>query len=162
MRRIGGAWPIAALALGHAGLSLWLALDGHAPSRGVGFIPREHHYAAQVGIALLLYPALWRLMTAIVRRLVGGSPREVADRLGWAYGAPLLLIFVVPDTYAYGFGGFAALGPTLLWSAPLAALATWALMTRAVASLGARAPRAFATATLALLAQAIVAAAFLR
>lgn len=145
-----------------------LACAGHAPSFTMLPIPRDQHYAVQ---ALLVVPLLfgqWRLCLFVVERLTRERAAHaqhdtLGARISTAIGLPLLALFLLPDVITYALAGFSALGKLVRLSAPISFVVTVALVARAVRrERGITPPRALVVALVAVLAQALLGAPFLR
>jgi hypothetical protein len=165
-------WP-GAVAVASAG-AVWailcglLAAGGHAPSVTLLPIPRERYYLAQALFVVPVLLAQWALCAALAHaaaRALGGRGAlpATANALGLALAVPLLVIFLVPDLVAYLSMGFAALGPLVRVTAPLALIGSLVLATAAVRSTHALGTgRALAAAAAGVLAQAAAGGVFLR
>lgn len=165
--------PHAALAVLAAGalwsvFSLVLASQGHAPSRVLVPIAREHYYAAQALFVLPLLALQWAVCSLVsfrsARALGGaGSFDETLRLLGFALGLPLLLLFLLPDVVCYALSGFASLGKLVRVTAPLTfVVSTWAAARGLRRVHGLSRLRALAAASVGVLAQAALGAPLLR
>jgi hypothetical protein len=116
----------------------WLARAGHAPSRTLVPIPREHYYFAQAGFIVPLLLLQWALLSIVstrVSRALGGSASVAASAaaLASALYAPLIGLFLLPDLLVYVCFGFTALAKLFRFTAPLSFAATLYLATRQLA-----------------------------
>lgn len=137
--------------------SLWLFLNGHAPS-GPTPLPRALHYLIQ---AALLPPLMLMAVFAgatVAQRLLPDSDRR---SIAYAFAGGTGVFWLLPDVIAYvafGFEALAALAPWLGALSAVASLIASTLMLREITTL----PRAFGTSTLAYLAFAFVLTTLLR
>jgi hypothetical protein len=146
---------------------------GHAPSRVLLPVAREEYYRLQSLFVVPVLLVLWGVLTGVAHVLTRGhgltgakaqgSARELVGLLGFAYGLPLLLAFLLPEWIAYGIFGIEGLRQVVRFTAPLTALVTCVLVAwvlRAVRAVTWR--RAAVAAVAAVLAQAALGAPFLR
>lgn len=162
-----GAGGALALGAGWAAFSLWLHVDGRAPSMTLVPIPAERYYLAQALFAIPLWVVLWAVaghVSGIAAIAMGGTRRSWPGAvMGYALASPMLALFLVPDVLVYLIAGHDALGAAMRYYAPLGPLAAWAL-----ASLGIERRfeisrgRAILAAFVGLLAQALAGAPVLR
>jgi hypothetical protein len=163
-----GAAAVLLAGLAWAAFCLQLAGDAHAPSRVLVPIARQDYYRAQ---ALFVVPVLfvsWALCAVVsawvargARGAGAGAPS--AGPIGVALAAPLLVLFLGPDAVAYALHGFGALGKVVRVTAPLALVATIALIARVLrATHQVSRRRAWAAAAAGVIAQALLGAPLLR
>lgn len=140
---------------------------GHAPSRVLLPVAQEEYYRLQSFFVVPVLLVLWGVLALVAHRLTGGrnqgSLGELAGLLGFAYGLPLLLSFLLPEWIAYGVFGVDGLRQVVRFTAPITGLVTCTLVAwvlRSVRDVSWR--RAAGAALAAVLAQAALGAPFLR
>lgn len=150
-----------------AGFSFHLGLAGHTPP--VVFLPiaPERYYLAQ---AIFVVPGLfvlWKVLSYVAVVASGGkiraTRRVLSERLGIAYGLGLAAALVIPEWLAFALGGVDGLKIASRVAAPIAALTVFVASTaviRSERSVSVR--RAGLAAFVALVAQGILGASFLR
>ena len=123
----GGLFAVLTLAGTYSTFCLVLWASGHAPSRpgAFGLIPAEGYYLAQAAFLPLLFPLLWLILGGaahVVARAMGGRGdlRAGLAALGFAYGAPLTLAYVLPDLLVFLVFGFDAMVTGMRLYGPLA------------------------------------------
>jgi len=135
----GGLFAVLTLAGTYSAFCLVLWAGGHAPSRpgAFGLIPAENYYLAQAAFLPLLFPILWLILGGVAHlfaRAMGGrgALRAGLAALGFAYGAPLTLAYVLPDLLIFLTLGFDAMVLGMLLYGPVALGWTLGLCTLAV------------------------------
>lgn len=113
-------------------LLLWLR--GEQPSFTLAPLPPAGYYLWQALFLVPLFLVLWSLFALVghgFARAAGGSGSLEATRtvIGFAYGPPLLVAFVLPDLTVYLLFGFEALTTGMRLYAPLTVLWIVALAT---------------------------------
>lgn len=126
-RHLSALMVVSVTAMVHGFFSFLLYTNGHQPSFGSPLIPVQEHYLFQTFLALPAYLLLWGCFTVsshwALRRLGGkGTFSTTAAISGYALAVPILVLFLIPDCLAYGFGGFDALKRVFVFSAPVTGL----------------------------------------
>lgn len=150
----------------YAAFCTLLYMDAQQPSFTGIPIPAEHYYFAQTLFIIPLLLLGWRVFTAITARIAPvPSDRRLAlnELLGRAYGAPLILLYLLPDLIVYHLYGFDALAPAMRIYAPLCLIAILILSTRALRRLtDIPLPRALLAASAGFFANALLVGTFVR
>lgn len=154
----GAAWAL---------FSAQLYLDGHAPDRVLPPLRAETYYRAQAWFLAPLLVCLWLVLSWVAYRLTGGLRRGpfrlLAGWLGVAYGLALLVCFIGPEWLVYDGLGIAGVRAVVRYTGPLLVLGAWALTTVVLRFVrGVPLLRAVGIALVALLAQALLGAPWLR
>ncbi len=149
-------------ALGHAGLSFWLWLDGHAPSRT--WLPASWHYLVQALVVVPLYFLQWHVLSRVAARTLRAERSALHATCGWVLGCCTLGLLVAPDTVLYWRGGFEALRRGAPFVLTLLFVGSWFWLSVRLVKLrlGRSWLRTITAALLGLAAQAVVAAIMVR
>jgi hypothetical protein len=142
-----------------------LFLGGHQPSFVLVPIPRDLYYAAQALLMTPVLSALFWIHSELAHRLSARDGTESGARtaIGFAYGAPMLIAHVAPETIAYLAGGFETMALVGRFSLPVAALWVWALSAAALRIVhGVGWPRAIGASFAGLVLQALAGALIIR
>lgn len=125
------ALPVAGVGLSWSALSIWLAMDGHAPSGPVFVAPRAMYYAAQAAFAPPVLLLQFWVLCGVCGLVAGVKRAELPlQALSTAFAAPLFFLWLLPDAVAYGVWGFGALTQVVRIAAPATAVVTVFLVAR--------------------------------
>ncbi len=156
---LSSRWLVLAISLPYSLFCLRLWTQGHAPSFHRLPWTAHHHYLIQALYLPFLVLACGSILQWVAGRGLAVSPRGLPAAL--ALG--ILVGLVVPDWIVYESRGFSALGPLMRFTGPALLFCSWALCAYLFKqSTGSNALQAMTRTGLGLLAQAPLAALFIR